>query len=58
MLIYWCHVPGSAWIVGKFAYYTALQASPIFILEGGEERMKMELANMYVLWNKSNDMIW
>jgi hypothetical protein len=53
MLIYWCHVPGSAWIVGKFAYYTALQASPIFILEGGEERMKMELAN--IILTKHND---
>ncbi|BAF26576.1 Os10g0430800 [Oryza sativa Japonica Group] len=44
---------GSAWIVGKFAYYTALQASPIFILEGGEERMKMELAN--IILTKHND---
>uniref|UniRef100_A0A0E0EY63 Uncharacterized protein n=1 Tax=Oryza meridionalis TaxID=40149 RepID=A0A0E0EY63_9ORYZ len=44
---------GSAWIVGKFAYYTALQASPIFILKGGEERMKMELAN--IILTKHND---
>lgn len=49
MLICWCLVSGIAWFGGKFVYYTALRAGAEFILKRGEERMKMELANMYVL---------
>uniref|UniRef100_A0A0E0M7W5 Uncharacterized protein n=1 Tax=Oryza punctata TaxID=4537 RepID=A0A0E0M7W5_ORYPU len=48
-----CMAAGSAWIVGKFAYYTTLQATPNFILKDGEERMKMELAN--IILNKHSD---
>ncbi|XP_040384113.1 uncharacterized protein LOC102716447 isoform X3 [Oryza brachyantha] len=44
-----CMAAGSAWLCGKLMYYTALQASSEYILKGGEERMKMELANMWRL---------
>ncbi|KAF0929759.1 hypothetical protein E2562_024447 [Oryza meyeriana var. granulata] len=44
---------GSAWFVGKVMYYSALQASTVLILRRGEERMKMELAN--IILNKHSD---
>ncbi|XP_006662369.1 uncharacterized protein LOC102716447 isoform X1 [Oryza brachyantha] len=48
-----CMAAGSAWLCGKLMYYTALQASSEYILKGGEERMKMELAN--IILNKHSD---
>ncbi|EEC66998.1 hypothetical protein OsI_33704 [Oryza sativa Indica Group] len=44
---------GIAWFGGKFVYYTALRAGAEFILKRGEERMKMELAN--IILNKHSD---
>uniref|UniRef100_A0A0E0M7V9 Uncharacterized protein n=1 Tax=Oryza punctata TaxID=4537 RepID=A0A0E0M7V9_ORYPU len=40
----------TSWFSGKVIYYTVLQIGTDFILEHGEERMKMELAN--ILLNK------
>ena len=49
MLICRCHILVTSWFAGKVMYYAILQGSTEFILKHGEERMKMELANMYVL---------
>ncbi|XP_040383931.1 uncharacterized protein LOC102716163 [Oryza brachyantha] len=43
----------SGWLCGKLMYYAALQASAKVIMKGGEERMKMELAN--IILNKHSD---
>uniref|UniRef100_A0A0E0QZE1 BTB domain-containing protein n=1 Tax=Oryza rufipogon TaxID=4529 RepID=A0A0E0QZE1_ORYRU len=43
----------TSWFAGKVMYYAILQGSTEFILKHGEERMKMELAN--IILTKHND---
>ncbi|XP_037441885.1 uncharacterized protein LOC119310150 [Triticum dicoccoides] len=45
---------GGACVIGKLAYYQCLYGCAIDILKNGEERMKMELANI-ILTKHSNE---
>ena len=51
MLIYWSCISGGTFLTGKLVYYVALRLCAEVILEhyDPEDRMKMELANMYGL---------
>ena len=49
MLIYWSCISGGTFLAGKLIYYIALRLCAEVILENDDpdDRMKMELANMY-----------
>jgi hypothetical protein len=51
LLIYWNGISGHAFLTGKLIYYLSLRVCARVILEhyDAEDRMKMELANMYGL---------
>ena len=51
MLIYWSCISGGTFLAGKLMYYIALCLCAEVILENDDpdDRMKMELANMYGL---------